>query len=107
MINLIPGKTYHHTEITEAFRGQVRSGMRRSLDTNSLHLIIDHTSSSPYEDKWDGDIVHYCGMGQIGHQDINGAQNITLNESNVNGVDVYLSEAVSYTHLTLPTILLV
>ena len=100
MINLTPGKTYHHSEITKAFDGQNEGGMRRSKATNTLHLISDHTKISPYRDEFDGDKVYYCGMGQTGHQDINGTQNKTLNESNTNGVDVYLSEVFKKTYYT-------
>jgi len=100
MINLTPGKTYHHSEITKAFDGQNEGGMRRSIATNTLHLISDHTKISPYRDEFDGDKVYYCGMGQTGHQDINGTQNKTLNESDTNGVDVYLSEVFKKTYYT-------
>ena len=99
MINLTPGKTYHHIEITKAFNGQNEGGMRRSKATNTLHLIINHTNS-PYEDDWDGNVLNYSGMGQRGNQNINGAQNKTLNESNSNGVDVYLSEVFKSTYYT-------
>ena len=98
MINLTPGKTYHHTEITKAFIGQNEGGMRKSNTTNTLHLISDHTKNSPYRDVFDGNRVYYCGMGQTGHQDLNSVQNKTLNESNVNGVDVYLSEVSKKTY---------
>jgi 5-methylcytosine-specific restriction protein A len=100
MINLTPGKIYHHTDITKAFDGQNEGGMRKSNTTNTLHLISDHTKNSPYRDVFDGDRVYYCGMGQTGHQDINGTQNKTLNESNTNGVDVYLSEVFKKTYYT-------
>lgn len=100
MINLTPGATYHHTEITKAFNGQNEGGMRRSKATNTLHLISDHTKISPYKDKFDGDRVFYCGMGQTDDQSLNAAQNKTLNESNINGVDVYLSEVFKKTYYT-------
>ena len=35
-------------------------------------------------------------MGQYGNQDLNGAQNKTLNESNVNGVGVHLFEVIEH-----------
>ena len=100
MINLTPGKTYHHSEITKAFDGQTEGGMRRSKATNTLHLISDHTKISPYKDKFDGDRVYYCGMGQTDNQSLNAAQNRMLNESNINGVDVYLSEVFKKTYYT-------
>lgn len=100
MINLTPGKTYHHTDITKAFNGQNEGGMRRSKATNTLHLISDHTKISPYKDKFDGDKIYYCGMGQTGHQNLYGAQNKTLNESKTNGIDIYLSEVFKKTYYT-------
>ncbi|NMA04739.1 MAG: HNH endonuclease [Acholeplasmataceae bacterium] len=66
-------------------------GMRRSKTTNTLVIISDHTKGL-YEDKWFGDTLHYTGMGKKGDQDINVSQNRTLNESNTNGVDVFLFE---------------
>jgi len=97
IILLTPGETYHHSKISKAFGGQTEGGMRRSKATNTLHLIINHTNS-PYEDDWDGNVLHYSGMGQRGNQNINGTQNKTLNESNSNGVDVYLSEVFKSTY---------
>lgn len=66
-------------------------GMRRSLTTNTLVIISDHTKGL-YEDKWIGDTLHYTGMGKKGNQDINKTQNRTLNESNRNGIEVHLFE---------------
>ena len=76
-------------EITKAFNGQNEGGIRISKATNTLHLISDHTKISPYKDKFDDDRVYYCGMGQTDDQSLNAAQNKTLNESNINGVDVF------------------
>ena len=70
IIPLTPGEVYHHSKISEAFGGQTEGGMRRSKTSNTLHLIINHTAS-PYEDEWDGDILHYSGMGRKGNQNIN------------------------------------
>ncbi|APC78881.1 TPA: HNH endonuclease [Clostridium botulinum] len=66
-------------------------GMRRSKSTNTLIIISDHTKGL-YEDKWVGDVLYYTGMGKREDQDINSSQNRTLNESNNNGVDVFLFE---------------
>jgi len=65
--------------------------MRRSRRTNTLVLISDHTKSY-YEDKWEGNIFHYTGMGLTGDQRLDFSQNKTLAESSRNGVDVYLFE---------------
>ena len=65
--------------------------MRRSHQTGTLIIVSDH-STIFYDDKWDGDILRYTGMGQTGDQKLEGNQNITLYESDKNGVDVHLFE---------------
>jgi len=75
----------------ELFKCSTRGGMRRSLKTNSLVIISDH-SKAIYEDRWIDDIFHYTGMGMEGDQSISFMQNKTLAQSNSNGVDVYLFE---------------
>lgn len=67
-------------------------GMRRSKATNTLVLVTDH-SKRLYDDRWDGEVLLYTGMGKIGDQDINKNKNKTLNESNQSGITVYLFEA--------------
>ncbi|GMA49340.1 hypothetical protein GCM10025857_06970 [Alicyclobacillus contaminans] len=88
---LKPGDVLDNDKLTQLFKCGNAGGMRRSKETNSLVLISDHTKSL-YDDRWDGDICHYTGMGQVGDQDINYMQNRTLAESTTNGVDVYLFE---------------
>lgn len=61
--------------------------------TNTLVLISDYTKGL-YHDKWIDDILHYTGMGKIGNQDIDWAQNATLANSKHNGVDVHLFEVM-------------
>lgn len=76
-------------------------GMRRSNTTNTLIIVTDHTKGL-YDDRWEDDILHYTGMGKNGDQKIDFAQNRTLNESDTNGVDVFLFEVVKereYTYL--------
>lgn len=36
--------------------------MRRSKATNTLVLVSNHVESV-YDDRWEGDIFHYTGMG--------------------------------------------
>ena len=67
--------------------------MNRSLKTNTLVLISNRVKSL-YQDRINGDLIHYTGLDQYGNQDLNGAQNKTLNESNVNGVGVRLFEVI-------------
>jgi 5-methylcytosine-specific restriction protein A len=67
--------------------------MNRSVKTNTLVLIFNR-SKSVYPDRIDDDVIHYTGMGQYGNQDLNGAQNKTLNESATNGVGLHLFEII-------------
>lgn len=85
------GQVITNDELRNIFICGNMGGMRRSKTTNTLVIISDHTKGL-YEDKWFRDILHYTGMGKKGDQDINASQNRTLNESNINGVKVYLFE---------------
>ena len=85
------GDVLTNNELGNIFICGNMGGMRRSKSTNTLVIISDYTKGL-YEDKWFGDTLHYTGMGKKGDQDINASQNKTLNESNVNGVDVFLFE---------------
>ncbi|WP_297218301.1 hypothetical protein [uncultured Desulfovibrio sp.] len=76
--------------LADIFKCSKQGGMRRSLTTNTLVLISSRIKSL-YKDEWQGDILHYTGMGQKGNQDIS-RQNKTLAESNSNGVTIHLFE---------------
>lgn len=91
------GKGYSNQEISTVFGCSGQGGMRRSHLTNTLILFSDHTKGI-YEDKTitdkDGnERLLYTGMGQTGDQDINFAQNKTLNKSNDLSIKVYMFEA--------------
>jgi len=73
------------------FKCSPQGGMRRSHRTNALVIISNHTKAI-YPDRWINRVLHYVGMGLIGNQDINHAQNLTLVRSQTNGVKVYLFE---------------
>ncbi|EJQ03212.1 hypothetical protein IE3_05583 [Bacillus cereus BAG3X2-1] len=90
--SMVLGEIYNNSEIAKKFKCGNMGGMRRSKKTNTLVLFSDHTKGI-YDDRWDKDILFYTGMGQEGHQILDGNQNKTLYESNKNGVDVYLFEA--------------
>ncbi len=88
---LTPGQTIDNQKIMEIFKCSPQGGMRRSTKTNTL-IIISNPFKSVYEDKWIDNIFHYTGMGLKGDQDINKAQNKTLAESDVKGIEVFLFE---------------
>jgi len=88
---VITGEIIDNDRLREVFKCSTQGGMRRSRDTNTLVLVSNHVKSV-YGDRWIGDTLHYTGMGLVGDQDLNGAQNKTLNESSSNGVGVHLFE---------------
>lgn len=88
---LIVGQVYDNNTIAQIFGCGTQGGMRRSHTTNTLVIFSDHTNGI-YDDVWDKDILYYTGMGQEGNQTLEGNQNITLYESNANGVKVHLFE---------------
>jgi 5-methylcytosine-specific restriction protein A len=91
--HLVIGKEYSNDDIIQIFRVGIMGGMRRSNTRNALVLISFHSGIDRlYGDYWKDDILYYTGMGQIGDQDIDDAQNKTLAESDTNGITVYLFE---------------
>lgn len=87
------GQAVTNDEIRSIFKCGNMGGMRKSNTTNTLVIVSDHTKGL-YDDRWEGDILHYTGMGKNGNQNINFFQNKTLNESNTNGVGIFLFEVV-------------
>jgi 5-methylcytosine-specific restriction protein A len=85
------GDKISNDDLGNLFKCGNSGGMRRSNTTNTLVIVSDHTKGL-YEDRWDGDTLHYTGMGPSGDQDIFYSQNRTLSESNANGVSVFLFE---------------
>nr|WP_321352636.1 HNH endonuclease [uncultured Methanoregula sp.] len=90
-VPLKSGDTIDNDTLRAIFQCSVQGGMRRSLKTNSLVLVSDHTKST-YEDKWVNNFFHYTGMGLTGEQSLTFQQNKTLVESKTNGVNLYLFE---------------
>ena len=89
--NLKQGALLNNLDLYNIFKCGNSGGMRKSNSTNSLLIISDHTKSI-YDDRWEDNILYYTGMGQVGDQSLEFMQNKTLNESNKNGVKIYLFE---------------
>jgi 5-methylcytosine-specific restriction enzyme A len=87
---LSPSEVLSHRELIDTFGVSTSGGMRRSKRNNLLVLISDHTSL--YNDRWIDDTLFYTGMGQVGDQGLDSAQNKTLNNSNSTDITVYLFE---------------
>ncbi|MFW9874290.1 MAG: McrB family protein, partial [Candidatus Thorarchaeota archaeon] len=85
------GQIINNTELMEFFKVSNSGGMRRSHRTNSLVLVTDHTKNL-YGDRWEGDVLHYTGMGLTGDQELEYMQNKTLSESNSIMVNLFLLE---------------
>jgi len=90
-VNLIPGAILTNGEICRLYKCSPQGGMRRSIRTNTLVVVSDHTRGI-YEDKWIDGKLHYTGMGLKGDQGLASNQNKTLAESDKNGVEVHLFE---------------
>ena len=88
---LTPGDVISNDQLCDIFGCSPQGGMRRAKKTNTLVIVTNHIESI-YEDRWEGDVIHYTGMGQTGEMELNFAQNKTLNESPDNGVAVHLFE---------------
>ena len=93
MADLKIGDVVNNEQLRAIFKCSSQGGMRRSLKTNTLVIISDHTKST-YEDRWEGPVMHYTGMGLSGDQKIDAQQNKTLNESKYNGVGIHLFEVL-------------
>ena len=85
------GDTIDNNKLTEIFKCSPQGGMRRSIRTKSLVLIYNHLLGI-YDDKWEGDILYYTGMGKKGNQSLEFMQNKTLKNSNHMDIKVYLFE---------------
>jgi len=95
------GDVLSNSEITTRFMVGNMGGMRRSTARDCLVLISDPFKGM-YQDRWEGDVLHYTGMGQSGDQNLSYSQNRTLAESHETGIAVHLLEAFDqykYTYL--------
>ena len=89
--SLKPGTKLDNAQLCDVFGCSPQGGMRRAHRTNTLVIISNHVKSI-YDDRWEGDTLHYTGMGTNGDQSLSFAQNKTLAESGANGVGVHLFE---------------
>lgn len=87
---MTPGTRVTNSEIMQTFGVGQQGGMRRSRANNLLVIVSDHTKGL-YQDRWEGEVLHYTGMGTRGDQTL-GAQNKTLAKSPDRGITVHLLE---------------
>jgi 5-methylcytosine-specific restriction enzyme A len=86
-----PGENIDNSTLRKRFGVGNMGGMRRSHSNNLLVIVSDHTKAL-YDDYWEGNVLHYTGMGLKGPQKLTFSQNRTLSESQTNGVVVHLFE---------------
>lgn len=84
------GSVINNEALVRMFGVGIMGGMRRNVERNHLVIVSDHTKSL-YEDRWEGQILHYTGMGKLGPQTLT-AQNRTLYGSRETKIKVYLFE---------------
>jgi len=96
-VDLKVGQVISNSELSKLFTVAPQGGMRRSkkkpnspAGKKDCLVLVSKLLDNPYPDEWQGDVLHYSGMGQEGDQSIERAQNKTLNESGTNGVPVFL-----------------
>ncbi|MBD2810076.1 HNH endonuclease [Xenorhabdus sp. Vera] len=89
--NLKPGEKFDNKLLCDVFGCGPQGGMRRAHRTNTLVIVSNHVKSI-YGDRWEGNTLHYTGMGTKGDQTLTFAQNKTLAESKNNSVKVHLFE---------------
>lgn len=87
------GEILTNREIVLRFNVGNMGGMRKSTQLNLLVLISDPFKGL-YQDRWDGDVLHYTGMGPSGDQSLTYAQNRTLAELPKSEIPVHLLEAL-------------
>ncbi len=93
------GTTISNNEMRTIFQCGNMGGMRRSKKTGTLVIISDETKGL-YLDKWEDGVLYYTGMGKVGDQVLHGNQNITLHDSDTNGVEVHLFEVLKRAEYT-------
>jgi 5-methylcytosine-specific restriction protein A len=87
-----PGDVLSNAELVHRFRVGNMGGMRRNKAARHLVLVSD-PSKGLYDDRLQGDVLHYTGEGKIGDQQLN-KQNRTLTESLDTGEVIHLFEVL-------------
>jgi 5-methylcytosine-specific restriction protein A len=82
------GEILNNEQLRSIFKCSIRSGMRPSTTTSTMILVSDHTRGV-YTDIWQGNVLHYTGMGYSGDQTLS-RQNKILAESQNTDIDLHL-----------------
>lgn len=92
------GAVLTNDEVQTVFGVSRFRGMRKNNQENVLVLVSDPFQGF-YDDRWEGDVLHYTGEGKTGDQKL-GGQNRTLAKSRESGIPVYLFEVLDRTRYT-------
>ncbi|WP_407372196.1 HNH endonuclease [Carnobacterium sp.] len=90
--NLQIGEIINNEKLVEIFTVNKQQGMRKSITNNCL-VLVSNSAKGLYDNKWEGKVLHYTGMG-YGNQSFTFMQNKTVFESNSNGVTLFLFEVL-------------
>jgi len=85
------GDAIRNAQLIRLFKCSPQGGMRRSQKTDTLVIVSDHTKKI-YEDRREENTFQCTGMGMVGDQNLDFAQNKTLAQLPLNEVDGYLFE---------------
>ena len=85
-------------QIHDEFLCSTQSGMNYSSKTKTL-VLFSHHEGGLYGDRWDKDILHYTGMGQLGDMEMKGP-NLRLKDAEKDGTEIHLFEVFKKTEFT-------
>lgn len=88
---LVKGEIIDNNSLVEIFKCSPQGGMRYSKRTNTLVLVSNHVKGI-YNDRWEGNTLHYTGMGQEGDQSLDFRANNHLAKSNQSNISIVLFE---------------
>jgi len=84
------GEFINNRTLCEVFGVANMGGIRVNKSRNLIILVSNHTDPT-YRNEWQGQILHFAGMGSVGPQKLD-RQNRTLANSKRNGTVVHLFE---------------
>lgn len=93
LLDIKINQKFSNEDLVNTFKCANLGGMRKSKKTNSLILIINHTKNI-YKDTEENGIINFVGMGTKGNQSLEFMQNKTLNNSNINNINLLLFEVL-------------
>lgn len=90
-IDLNKGQVLNNQEIVDLFKCSPQGGMRYSKRTDTLVIVSNHIKSV-YGDRWEENVLHYTGMGQVGNQSKSFRSNFHLSNSKNSDISIFLFE---------------